>query len=94
MLTSSMRLSRPTPSVGKKQKLPQLWHLWGSDVTFSGLHDDVSRAVDEEPTPLPTSPVLVLNGCSAMNALCWTKWSVIVTMAIYVCDMFPPIGGC
>ena len=55
---------------------------------------DVSIAVDEGPTPPPTSPVLVLDGHSAMKVLCWTKHHIIVAMATYVCDMFPPIGGC
>ena len=70
MLTSSMKLSRPTPSASKKQMLPQLWHLWGSNVALSGLPTDVSIAVDEGPTSPPTSPVLVLDGHSAMKALC------------------------
>ena len=70
MLSSSMKLLRLAPSVNKKQMLPQLYHLWGSDVALSGLPVDVSPVVDEEPTPPPTSPVLVLDGHSAMNALC------------------------
>jgi hypothetical protein len=74
--------------------LPQLWHLWGSDASLSGLPADVSVVVDEGPTPPPTSLVLVLDGHSVMNALCWTKRRVIVAMSIYVYDMFPPIGGC
>ena len=75
-----MKLSRLVPSAGKKQMLPQLWHLWGSDVALFGLPVDVSAAIDEGPTPLPTSPVLVLDGHSAMHALCWTKRCVIVVM--------------
>jgi hypothetical protein len=89
-----MKLSQPTPSAAKKQMLPQLWHLWGSDATLSGLPVDVSTVVDEGPAPSPTSPVLVLDGHSAMNALCWTERCVIVAMATYVYELFPPIRGC
>ena len=68
--------------------------MWGSDAALSGLPPDDSRVVDDGPAPPPTSPILVLNGHSAMNALCWTKHHVIVAMATCVCEMFPPIGGC
>ena len=94
MLTSSMKLSRPTPFIDKKQMLLQLWHLWGSDAALSSIPVDVSVVVDEGPTLPLASPVLVLDGHSAMKALCWTKVHVIVAMATYVCDMFPPIGRC
>ena len=70
--------------------LLQLWHLWGFDAALSGLPIDDFAAVDEG----PTSPVPVLDGYSAMNALCWTKRRVIVAMATCVWEMFPPIGGC
>ena len=74
--------------------LSQLWHLWGLDAALSGLPVDDFAAVDDGPASLPTSPVPVLDGHSAMNALCWTKHHVIVVMATYVWEMFPPIGGC
>ena len=54
---------------------------------------DVSVAVDEGPILLPTSLVLVVDGHSAMKVLRWTKRRVIVAMATYVCDMFPPMEG-
>ena len=74
--------------------LPQLWHLWGSDVVLSGLPPDDSGTIDDGLAPLPTSLVLVLGGHSSMNALSWTKRHVIVAMATCVWEMFPPIGGC
>ena len=74
--------------------LLQLWHLWVSSYAPYFLPLDDSTTVDDGPTPLPTSPVLILDGQSAMNALCWTKRCVIVSMATSVCEMFPPIGGC
>ena len=94
MSISSMKLSRLVSSVGKKQMLPQLWHLWGSSASLGGLPPDDSTAVDDDPTPPPTSPILVLDGHSLMNALCWTKCHVMVAITTYVWKMFPPIGGC